>query len=678
MKDARLMANNQYAQKRESDMVEGKTVTPEPWFDQAVTAIADSPLLTNIKIKLESYRDDETLYKLIRGVDRSELPGQTVAILEGIPAGFPEEIDAVANGDHEATNQAAWLWGYALSRVCTGVDTTYKLLDVCFRLAQDEIAYEAFLIGLSAALESENSVHVLSALNSLVEHIANSPEKYVSRDQEHFRQIVQDWKVETNLASIWSFNAFENFPYYCDSIGILEAVRRSDPVRYLQLLETAALPPIIEGAFSKLDVSYDFDVILQLLTVAPLTHEVNDGNPVWNKKLTAPILIDSALEHVKAVADVIIRTNLEQKDIAETERDTTTNVLLQRLTETLLGRDDGTFLAIHWMCHLIERNATKPWGNNERWSPIPYAIEAIASGLYSKGIKLEDILRNFPQLAIPTDEVLKQLRQSGVGDLDQYAKPSGLDILLACLWITNQSESKSVFEDEELLRFLDVLLIRQDGGLYISVPEACPTDREYYPALLYSTHNNPYEAWNASWSSLAEQRRLFRHRWADSTAPRSEDPSFFLANVGLATVDWLISPEVAKPEQAFPFWKAVFNAVFNVFITPPSFNKVRWNNLIAKLFSRLPHASTPQIRLSLVGEYLLRLGGNDELFIWSLANVCQNGVNIRDCSDILEKLGKDLKGRLEAYVEWEGRESNQRKNGRMIEVCQSLIQEMHP
>lgn len=674
MKDARLVANYPYAQQRESDIADGIVVTLEPWFEQTVTAVMNSPLLVHYKETLESCGDSERFAERIES-DRSELPGQAIAIIEGVPVGFPEEIDAVASGDHEATNKAAWVWGSALARICTGVDASCKLLEACFQLAQDDVSHEAFLLGLSAALESENSKYIFSALNDLAKNIAEQPEKYASRDREHFRQIVMDWNEETSLSSIWSFRSFEYFPYHCDSIGVLEAVRRKDPVRYLQLLEITSLPPVIEGALCRLDISHDFDAILQLLTVAPTTLEANDNSPVWNKNLTAAILLERGLEHVRNIADVITRTNEERMGEAESARDGEVCSLLQRFTEVLIGREDGTFLAIHWICYLIGMSAPKSWGNNDRWSPVPSAIETVASGLYPKGIHLGDFVRIFPQFAVPADDLQRKLRQSGIGDLDRYAKPSGLNILLACLWITNQSEAKSPYEDEGLLRFFETLLIRQDAGLYITVPEICPTDREYYPALLYARHDNPFDVWNKSWVSLAEQRRLFRHLWADSSAPRSEDPSFYLANVGLAVIDWLISPEIAKREQALPLWKAIFDAIFNVAITPPSFNKERWHNLIAKLFCRLPHVD-PSDCSSLVVEYLIRLGGDDELFIWSLANACQNGATISDIAQVIEHSGTYLKNRLEAYVDWERRDSNQRKNDKMLELCKKLLQEL--
>lgn len=677
MKDARLVADYQYAKQRESHIADGRAASLAPWFEQVVAAIVNSPLLINFKSKMESCTGTENIVEQIKKADRSELPGQAVAIIEGLPSGFIEEIDAVSNGDYEASNQAAWVWGVALARICIGANSNGKLLETCYLIARDEVSSEAFLDEISSVLAQEDYEYIYSALNDLVTYIAEQPEKYAAaRDREQYRQVVLDWKVETNLSEVWSFRAFEYFPYYCEPIGVLEAVRRSDPDRYLQLLEVIALPPVIEGAFSRLDISYDFDVILQLLSIAPPTFESDGDSQVWNRKLTAPILLERGLEHVRNVANVICRSHDEELDNAESIRDREVLSLLHRFTEVLLGRQDGTFLAVHWMCYLIGMNGPKPWGNPVRWTPIPTAIEAMASGLYAKRIKLEDIINLLPQYSLPNDNDLKKFRQSGVGDLNRYAKPSGLDILLAYLWIANQTESKSSYEDETSLSFFESLLVRQDGGLFITLPEACPTDREYYPALLYATQNQPVDAWTKSWTLLAEQRRLFRHRWADTSVPRSEDPSFFLANVGLAAVDWLISPEIAKSEQALPLCRAIFDAVFNVVITPPSFNKERWHNLIAKLFCRLPHVSDRSDRSSLVVEYLIRLGGDDKLFIWSLANACQNGANISDVTQKIEHLGAYLKERLEAYVDWEGRESNRRRNDKMIETCKKLLQDL--
>jgi hypothetical protein len=678
MKDARQVADNPYAKQRESDIADGKVVTLAPWFEQVVAAIVNSPLLINIKSKIESCSDTEKLVEQINKADRSELPSQAVAVIEGLPPGFTEEIDAVSNGDYEASNQAAWVWGVALARICIGANSNGKLLATCYLIARDEVSSEAFLDELSSALSQEGSEYIYLALNDMVTYIAEQPENYTSRDRVQFRQVVLEWKAETNLSEVWSFRAFEYFQYYCEPIGVLEAVRRSDPVRYLQLLEVTALPPVIEGAFSRLDISYDFDAILQLLSIAPSTFETDGDSQVWNRKLIAPILLERGLEHVRNVADVICRSHGEELDSAESIRDRDVLSLIRRLTEVLLERQDGISLAVHWMCYLIGKNGPKPWGNPDRWSPIPNAVEAMASGLYSKGITFEDIESFFPKYAIPKADDLIKFRLSGIGDLDKYEKPSGLDILLAYFWITNQTERKSYSEDEIALNFFESLLVRQDCGLFITLPEACPTDREYYPALLYATQDQPVDAWTKSWTLLAEQRRLFRHRWADTSVPRSEDSSFFLANVGLAAVDWLISPEIAKSEQALRLYRVIFDTVFNIVITPPSFNKERWHNLIAKLFCRLPHVSAHSDRSSLVVEYLIRLGGDDELFIWSLANACQNGANIGEVAQKIDLSGNSLKNRLDAYVVWEERESNRRRNDKMIETCMKLLQELQP
>ncbi|ABQ27092.1 hypothetical protein [Geotalea uraniireducens] len=679
MKDARLVANYQYAQKLDANIVDGKTVIQESWFEQAVAAIVKTPLLMTFESRLESCQDFEKFVEQIEKSDRNELPGQAVAIIEQLPTGFPDELDAVSSGDHEASNHAAWVWGSALARICAGSNSIKELLEAGWRLAGHEVAAEAFLEGVTSALVRENADCVHAALNDLVDNIAEQPELCVySSERERFCQAVEDWKEEADLSKVWSLNAFEYFPVYCESIGVLEAVRRSDPSQYLKLLELTALPPAIENAFRRLDIFYDFDVILQLLSVAPSILEPDGNNRVWNRKLTAPILLNKGLEHIRDLADVIFRTNDEERDKAESIRDREAHSLLCRLTEALLGRQDGTFLAVHWMCHLIGTNGPKPWSNTDRWTPIPSTIEAVASGLHSKGIQLEDIVNLFPKYAIPKGDDLIKLHQSGIGDLDRHAKPSGLDILLAYLWIINQADTEISLKDEMTLNFFETLLVRQDGGLYIAIPEACPTVREYYPALLYATHDHPVETWSKSWALLSEQRRLFRHRWSDDTVPRSEDPSFCLANIGLATVDWLISPEVANFDQALPLWRTIFDAVFNVVITPPSFNNDHWRNLIAKLFSRLPLVSTPSDRSSIVVEYLLRLGGDDELFIWCLANACQNGALISDVALTIKHSGADLRNRMDAYIKWEGRDSNRRKNDKVMEVCQNLLQQLQP
>jgi hypothetical protein len=684
MKDSRLVSGNGYSMKRDSDITEGRSAAKESWFEKVVANVSAWSLFD----KLRSASDDavqsaEQLAANFADLKHEVLPGRQVALLKGIPTGLPEEIDAVVAGQHRAaSNRAAWVWGTVLGRICTSETTSKLKIRAAWNLsANNEASAEAFLGEISTSLLQPGS-KVFDELAAMVREIAEHPELCVffKEDRPQALHVLKEWKRQASLIGVWTFPAFHSanryFPPYCEQVAILEALRRVDPVRYVALLEEIGVPPLIRSSFSGLDIIDDFDAIIELLIVAPTAMEVDAaGLPKWNRSVTAALLLEIFLEHARRLGDPA-NEPLVDGDNGSTQRDEEAKKLVSRLAAVLLNRNDGVFLALHWLCYLVPISE-RPKQHTRLWTPAVPALEAVASALCAEKVGLSEFAKTFPYLFAVQEKKLEDLRQTGLADVERLPNPTGMDVLLASLWIVRSSEEKiDPRTRHDHLALFERSLIRQDSGLRVFRPEDLPTWRQWHLSYLYATDATPANAWRKTWELLAEQRRLFRHRWFIEKASQADDPSFFVATVGVSLVDWTLSPELGRNECAFPAWDAVFEGIYSSILSL-LVNNERWRQLLVRLFARLPHVAPPEKKTSIVCERLFRLGGDDVLLFSCIANVIRNGVTARDVGSTLDREFEiNLRSRLDGYLAWEKRPSSRHLNENLVKECHNIIDKL--
>jgi hypothetical protein len=666
-----------YSAAREKRLTEGLAATKEPWFDSAIATVAESVALTPLRKLHAEGGDIGKIVEEVAHTDRSDLPGSELAINDQIPTSLPDEVDALVSGDHDASNQAAWLWGAALARICSDDNGSGMMLEAGWTLAlSHDVSAEAFLVELSDAYNSHRKETLSAGICTIARNIKKHPEACVYRNErKRFLQALENWEKEANFAEVWESHQFEYFPFHCDSAGVLDVLRRTNPKEYLVLLDEIRLPPVTEDALRLIDISEDIEAILELLALTPpVTLSEADGEFKWNGNIGAAYLLETALDYAKRLTDV--DPNFFEREVGEAaKREKEVAAVFTEVTSVLLDRQDGLFLAIHWMCHLLRSQRQR---RHQGAGPVPEAIEALTTALKSTGVKLCNFSKIFPNLLSCEKLKLNLLQLEGIGDLDRYAKPSGIDLFWAALRVHTASDQITPpAADEAYFETFQSLLIRQDGGLCLTAPESHPESHLWLVALMYAMDENPFEKWLMTWKLLVEQRRLFRHRWSDDRTMWAEDPSFYLANVGLLLIDWLISPEIGKGKDAARAFGAVFDTVLDVAISPPGFKKDRWRYLLSSLFSRQPHIAQEEANGIVAGRQLARLGGDYELIVWCLANLLLNGADVRQVSSEFERQnGIALKGILEDFIFWESRESNRRPNLKLIEEAQGIISQI--
>ena len=310
------------------------------------------------------------------------------------------------------------------------------------------------------------------------------------------------------------------------------------------------------------------DKSLELLALAPTAMDTDAaGRPKWNHNVTAAVLLETCLEHARRLGNVA-KEPAANVDNDTMQRDEEAKTLFSRLANVLLNRDDGMFLAVNWLCHLVSIGEP-PRQHVSLWSPTALALETVASSLGARKVGLSEFDKTFPELFIVNEKKLEDLRQTGLADLGRYATPSGMDALQASLWIAlSSAEMVGAQTRDTFLKRFETLLIRQDSGLRIFRPEDGPPWRQWHISYLYATDTSPADAWRRTWDLLAEQRRLSRHCWFMEKASQADNPSFFVATVGVLLVDWTLSPDIRRVECTFPAWNAVFEGVYCAVVLP--------------------------------------------------------------------------------------------------------------
>ncbi|MFL9966563.1 hypothetical protein PQR02_37475 [Paraburkholderia sediminicola] len=152
---------------------------------------------------------------------------------------------------------------------------------------------------------------------------------------------------------------------------------------------------------------------------------------------------------------------------------------------------------------------------------------------------------------------------------------------------------------------------------------------------------------------LATQRREAVH-WSYSNDRDAVHPSLFLANVGLALLQWIMADSGELRNLAAPMWKKLFESVLQ-FATHWSLADDKWRSILEGLLARYPNAFRAAGGGADVGAlwpYLDALGGDDLLFTVAVVHVLLNGGHLdsltrRDCSD------PDVVQRIQAFLDWD-------------------------
>ncbi len=658
MRDPRFDLDRGVAGFRRRSIVRGCTVATEGWFDAAVNVLRDwytGEIRGADIVDADDHvlAPDEALRASLSAIDT--LPSARASALADWVSG-----QAAASGSLEGDPGTDWVWGIALARAALALTSTPDAFEYTWRMAERRpAAGEAYLDGLAAALRRGHGSSLLIVLLDIPGRVYDLRGVHVFSDQrEALARSVAQWRETARFPDVWDAYVFQHFSFHWKDLWLLDAVRRYDRSLYLTLLEQMGNPLAVRYALRWADIVEDIDEILALLATAPAACARGaPGSPPyeWNRRLTAPQMIEVGLEHADRLVRLIPVENeggVPHPDAAALMDDDLPDCL-RRVMETTLARDDGTFLAAQWMVHLVHQRGASP--RNALPSAAGLALRAAAAALADHGAGLPTFRAVFPDVFDHSDADVEAARKTGTGIIGPgHRGVDGVDVLLALLSIAEASSEEDqpgprVAEgDKGALRgMLDALLARRDPGLNPSRDAAMPSWRHALVASLFLETPGPDQAWQRSWDALSEQRRRTLHGsyTRDHTA---DHPSLFLLSTGVAILGRLCAE--GDGTVALGLWNRLYEASLSIVLRlawlGPWPRDERWRGTIPLLFAWLPHAArragSDMADPEWLGSLLRRLGGDDELMVEGVANLHLNGVPATTVVDAVARTGARL------------------------------------
>jgi len=607
------------------------------------------------------------------GATSEVFPDVAVHVRDGLRNG----LDAcLVHDDHELRDVSALLLGRAtaeaLVKGLTAADPPAgTLVPRLFQLCGvDSLTHDALTAALSPALGKDGPARraMLGYLRECVDDINENPGKFVyERDLEPFDRYVREWRATPSIGDLWRRNAGEQFLPRFDRLYFVDAVLGAVPAETLRVLDELRFPQPLDWIVDNDSIRHDRGRMADLIQLAPASAD-HDG--VWNGSVLALLLLREADNHCR---DLWRTAHQNDADVEATQE--LLNSWLAQLAAIVLGRDDGMFLAAHWllMKSMDERFERGSWGEGA-FLPQLEMVGWIGSSLVEAGLRGRDIASALHQ------NVEYSAESGSLRGCDEAAR---LDTLASIELVYRLADD--TVENRQLLPRLDVLLAKRDLGFEVEatfdvgVTGFVDSSIGYLLAMADCA-----DRWKQSWDLLAEQRRVVQH-WRHTKDSNALAPSLFLVRAGLAALDWLCSESFDRREVAETLWRAMFDAVRECWLTISVTHLAQSvERDIGRLFGRHPTvfgASTaaPDTNLPYsqrLADDLGRLGGDDAL----MARCCelvsrnlQDGAHLHDALLCNSGQGRAV---LERFLQWQQLERRARKRPQLRQEVEKILTEM--
>jgi len=672
--DNRFVANNEYLKHREQGIKIAKTSIARPWFSKAQTIISDwfSATLGHAEIL---GADDKKITAYIIGLDTIDLPGNKLNDIAGFPTEGTNAVNTILQNGHTKHIEIEWLVGCALADAALKHSGRPEVTIAAWSLMMGDFAPKAFQDQLQISWNSGASLVTTRACEEIARQVSAKPETFIiySDQKKQFANFLKDWATSKTLYDIWHGRSFSHFYFECSVMGLFKVLRRCDKAYYLNLLERTCVPNIITNEFSLIEVRYDLDEIIELLLLAPACFE--NGTIKWNGAMSAPFLISTGHGHIVEIAEMAEhedRNNGTETDAQKLESEI--QALFEKLIASILIRQDGVYLALSWLCHLIAHARMYNMRPDQIIDTNAIAIATTAKLISTTWTEPETLEDLYPQFFTIAAQELEEMQAKGIGDLNAMQRPNGTDIFFAFTAIHMEGGN---FNAKNLLEMLQCLLIRHDSGASLGLDERYPSLPFNYAARLFLENKTPIATWKAMWSQISNQRRHYRLQWLETSFLMG--PSEFLAGIGITIEYWLVSEHHKNPVEALEFWTELFEIALQQLAEYSMSQREFWRSYIFHLFALLPKTLedlTANDEADQIALKLTCLGGDGDLWIGALSSLKRNHTDICKIDDALRTNHQiTLLTLVTDYAEWY-RSCRGRNEEGVIEQCKTLIFEL--
>lgn len=543
-------------------------------------------------------------------------------------------VMALTDRQSREAGEANYLIGWSLAETLGKSDNPTSIIcDLATLTGESDVRLFGFYDGLAGYLSAASSP-LIDAFFSLADFVASNRSSLIpGRFDPMFAATEEAWSKETDLVEVWRGRQWDHFHLYSDELAVVHALSGPQPAAFLAVCDRLQVPPLTESMLTWPAITMDFDAILRLLAVAPTVEKQETRS--WNRSLVAPVLLEVAFRHLMDLAGTPAQPMAGVEEVSS---------LARRLAETCLGRPDGQFLVVNWSRHLIRLAGAK---SGEHFDGI---FSTTVDVMAEQGVDAT-VIGQFADLDVPEKEEEEETANDGWNAAKINSTPAqSFDYFMIAVLVNGSDATHRKVELRPAFRHH---LCAKNPALWDYGPERLPNWRHYTVAKLYLQESDPIGAWDEDWTMLATQRREAVH-WSYSNDRDAVHPSLFLANVGIALLDWIAADREELRSLAQLMWKRLFESVLP-FATHWSLADDKWRSILQALFARYPNA----FRAVGVGAnggalwtYLDALGGDDVLFTVAVVHLLLNGVQF---SSLTHRDGADagLIQRIQAFLDWD-------------------------
>jgi hypothetical protein len=632
MIDQRLRERNAYLVDMDRRIDVASRIRNTDWFAPACSAasrifddILPSGITDGRELKTETLKVlVDAIEQRLKGLSQPSVPAEMTS----------QVVTALTDRQSREAGEANYLVGWSLAETLgKSGDPASMIRDVATLAAESDVRLFGFYDGLAGYL-SDASSSLIDAFFSLADYVASNRSRLIlGRFDPMFAATEEAWSKETDLVEVWRGRQWDHFHMYSDELSVVHALSGPQPAAFLAVCDRLQVPPLTESVLTWPAIAMDFDAILRLLAVAPTVE--NQETRSWNRSLVAPVLLEAAFRHLMDLAGTPTQPMAGVEEVSS---------LARYLAETCLGRPDGRFLVVNWSRHLIRLAGAR---SGEHFDGI---FSATVDVMAEHGVDATAIAQ-FADLDVTEKEEEEKTADDGWSAAKINSKlAQSFDYFIIAVLVNG---SGATCRKAELRPVLQRHLCAKNPALWDYGQERLPNWRHYTVAKLYLQESDAIGSWNKDWAMLATQRREAVH-WSYSNDRDAVHPSLFLANVGIALLEWIMADSGELRNLAAPMWKKLFESVLQ-FATHWSLADDNWRSILQGLFARYPNAFRAAGGGADVGAlwpYLDALGGDDILFTVAVVHVLLNGVHLdsltrRDGSD------PDVVQRIQAFLDWD-------------------------
>jgi hypothetical protein len=632
MINQRLRARNAYLVDMDRRIDEASRIRVADWFAPACSAasrafddVLPSGITEGRELKTKTLEVlADAIEQRLKDLSQPSIPAEVTS----------QVVTALTDRQSREAGEANYLVGWSLAETLgKSGDPATVICDLATLTVESDVRLFGFYDGLAGYLPDVSSP-LIDAFFALADYVVSNRSRLIpGRFDPMLAATEEAWSEETDLVEVWRGRQWDHFFMYSNELSVVHALSGPQPAAFLAVCDRLQVPPLTKSVLGWPAIAMDFDAILRLLAPAPIVE--NQETRSWNRSLVAPVLLEVAFRHLQDLASPLAEPLASVDEVSS---------LARRLVETCLSRSDGRFFVVNWSRYLIWLAGSR---SDKHFDGIfSTTIEVMAE----QGVDATAI-GNFADLDASEEEEEEKAVDVGWNAEKTNSRLAHSFNYFMIAALVNGSDTAR--HKAELRPMFQRHLCAKNPALWDYGQEKLPNWRHYTIAKLYLQESDSIGAWDKDWAMLATQRREAIH-WSYNNDRDSVHPSLFLANVGVALMEWMTADNGELRDLATPMWKKLFESILP-FATHWSLDGDKWRSILQALFARYPNvfqAGGGAAGADALWPYLDALGGDDILFTVAVVHMLLNGIPLeslthRDGADM------DVVHRIQAFVAWD-------------------------